>query len=470
MGHKPCDDADAIKGLKKYGLGKERTLAEYEAFAGIDFTTLTVLPRALNAEFIDGLEECRYASGKAAEKPAAAAEKPPATAPAPATEAGALQAGHYLPPFQLPDQSGALREIQLYAGKPLLLFFLPIEFEGYIKEFTDYWREKAEQWAQFKGHILCVVHGSVKVAKAFADFAGAPVACLADADGALFAAFGHARDSKMTAFTVFADNNLKITRILDERNARNHLAEVLRAMPKKSEATRGTLIRQVHAPLMVIPEAISPALAGELLQYWQSGKKYDGVIGVGEAQAVNKQGKRRVDADVRDRDLLARIDAHLAKSMFPEIRKVGGVGITCRERYKIGRYGAEEKGYYHYHRDTGIAELAYRRYSVSIALNEGFEGGLLAFPEYGQAHYAIAPRTAVVFPSTLLHGITPVTQGERFVLVSFLFGAAEEAFRKEQTLARGEEYNPDDVALLHPQPSAALDCSEYYYTRSKEIA
>ncbi|MGZ0190128.1 MAG: 2OG-Fe(II) oxygenase, partial [Alphaproteobacteria bacterium] len=65
----------------------------------------------------------------------------------------------------------------------------------------------------------------------------------------------------------------------------------------------------------------------------------------------------------------------------------------------------------------------YRRFACSINLNaEDFEGGELAFPEFGGHRFSPRTGEAVVFSSSLLHEPLHVTKGRRLVLLAFLFG------------------------------------------------
>lgn len=55
VGNMNSKDDDVTKGLKKYGLGKRRSIKEFGEYAGIDFKKMQVLPRGLKAEFIEDL-------------------------------------------------------------------------------------------------------------------------------------------------------------------------------------------------------------------------------------------------------------------------------------------------------------------------------------------------------------------------------------------------------------------------------
>jgi hypothetical protein len=62
--------------------------------------------------------------------------------------------------------------------------------------------------------------------------------------------------------------------------------------------------------------------------------------------------------------------------------------------------------------------------SLTIALNDGFEGGGLAFPRYKWTSKGARPGTAILFPGRVTHrheGL-PITKGERYALVLWLEG------------------------------------------------
>jgi predicted 2-oxoglutarate/Fe(II)-dependent dioxygenase YbiX len=57
-----------------------------------------------------------------------------------------------------------------------------------------------------------------------------------------------------------------------------------------------------------------------------------------------------------------------------------------------------------------------------LNLNDDYDGGELRFPEYGTDRYRPAAGEALVFSGAHLHEVLPVSRGQRFVLLSFLFG------------------------------------------------
>lgn len=58
---------------------------------------------------------------------------------------------------------------------------------------------------------------------------------------------------------------------------------------------------------------------------------------------------------------------------------------------------------------------------MSINLNADFDGGDLWFPEYGQRGFRMATGAAAVFSCSLLHAVRPVTRGERYAFLPFLY-------------------------------------------------
>ena len=93
-------------------------------------------------------------------------------------------------------------------------------------------------------------------------------------------------------------------------------------------------------------------------------------------------------------------------------------------RYKEGEY-------YSWHRDGGSDHLQgtklVRKLSMTVCLNEDYEGGELQFHSYGKKDNKItsAPQgkgTIIVFPSFIEHQVTPVTKGVRYSLVAWITG------------------------------------------------
>lgn len=101
------------------------------------------------------------------------------------------------------------------------------------------------------------------------------------------------------------------------------------------------------------------------------------------------------------------------------------------EQVQYTEYLASDKGKYDWHQDIGPALMSLRKVSITVQLSaaDDYVGGELEFFKGGQlfdANYFRAPRQAgcvVVFPSYMLHRITPVTSGVRKSFVIWSGGA-----------------------------------------------
>jgi len=91
---------------------------------------------------------------------------------------------------------------------------------------------------------------------------------------------------------------------------------------------------------------------------------------------------------------------------------------------QLGRYDSSDRGFYDWHTDfAGIRPL--RKLSVSIQLSraEDYEGGDLELLYGSRPQPMDKTRGAfIVFPSFLLHRVTPVTRGTRWSLVAWILG------------------------------------------------
>ncbi len=91
------------------------------------------------------------------------------------------------------------------------------------------------------------------------------------------------------------------------------------------------------------------------------------------------------------------------------------------ERPQLLKYSAPSKGY-DWHLDIGMGDASTRKISVSILLNDDYEGGELAFFTDGETDIKPDLGTAIAFPSYLSHRVLPVTKGVRWSLVCWIAG------------------------------------------------
>ncbi|MEI6158676.1 MAG: 2OG-Fe(II) oxygenase [Roseococcus sp.] len=190
------------------------------------------------------------------------------------------------------------------------------------------------------------------------------------------------------------------------------------------------------APVLVVPRLFAPELCRTLIaQYRQSGGEESGFMREVDGRTVGTYDpsfKVRRDHLIEDETLQAAIRARISRRLVPEIAKAYQFRVTRLERYLVACYRAEEGGHFSAHRDNTTKGTAHRRFAVTINLNaEEFEGGDLTFPEFGRTAYRAPTGGAVVFSCSLLHQALPVTKGERFAFLPFLYDDAAAKIREE---------------------------------------
>ncbi|MBW6418380.1 2OG-Fe(II) oxygenase [Celeribacter sp. PS-C1] len=98
------------------------------------------------------------------------------------------------------------------------------------------------------------------------------------------------------------------------------------------------------------------------------------------------------------------------------------------ESPQVARYGSERQGHFTWHSDIGEGALASRRkLTMVVQLSEAsdYQGGALELqPDANIREADRAKGSAVLFPSFVLHRVTPVTSGERFSLSTWVHGPA----------------------------------------------
>lgn len=148
-------------------------------------------------------------------------------------------------------------------------------------------------------------------------------------------------------------------------------------------------------------------------------KRYmDGRVGAG--QRVNKSHKNRKDLFIHENNILSKIDTVIYSNLYEDIKR-NFSDIKYRERWKLGKYTGEEKGFYKTHRDDSD-ETAFRNTSMICALSDPseYEGGELCFDLLNE-NLKLKKGSVVVFKSSVFHHVNPVTSGLRIVLISFFF-------------------------------------------------
>ncbi|MGL6209546.1 MAG: 2OG-Fe(II) oxygenase [Paracoccaceae bacterium] len=178
-------------------------------------------------------------------------------------------------------------------------------------------------------------------------------------------------------------------------------------------------------PYLILPDALTPA-------------ECDAVIALAAASQMSDAGLVRAKShDIRRADLAWLDD--LPEAAWVMDRMVRLVAEANREGFRfdlddfaesaqVARYGAERQGHFDWHSDIGAGPLAARRkLTVVVQLSEpaDYQGGVLELrPDSNVAQVVRGRGTAVVFPSFVLHRVTPVTIGVRWSLTLWAHGPA----------------------------------------------
>lgn len=192
-----------------------------------------------------------------------------------------------------------------------------------------------------------------------------------------------------------------------------------------------------QAPVLFIPRVFEPTICKALIEHYRkTGGEESGFMRDIDGKTtlvVDPAHKRRRDARIEDQELMNAARDRVRRRIVPEIKKAFQFDITRIERDIVACYHADDQAHFRAHRDNTTKGTAHRRFAVSINLNDDFEGGTLSFPEFSTHQYKIPAGGAVVFSCNLLHKVVPVTKGERFAYLPFLYDDAAAKIREENS-------------------------------------
>lgn len=95
--------------------------------------------------------------------------------------------------------------------------------------------------------------------------------------------------------------------------------------------------------------------------------------------------------------------------------------VGLLERPQLLRYNSPSSGY-RWHTDIGQKDSSIRKISISINLNDSYDGGSLLFFSDNIFKLKMHRGMTVAFPSFLSHKVMPITKGTRWSLVAWISG------------------------------------------------
>lgn len=180
------------------------------------------------------------------------------------------------------------------------------------------------------------------------------------------------------------------------------------------------------APVLQIPDVFEPELCAALVRHLQvdcAGGETSTVLvleGDRQVRQVDAGIKQRCESVPRDAALEARMHERVMRRALPEIARVFQFETRRRDAFKLLAY-PEGAGYFRAHRDNETPDVAYRRFALSVNLNQGqYSGGEFRYPEFGPHLFSPPTGAALVFSCSVLHEVLPVLRGTRYAMTTFL--------------------------------------------------
>jgi peroxiredoxin/predicted 2-oxoglutarate/Fe(II)-dependent dioxygenase YbiX len=370
-----------------------------------------------------------------------------------------------LSPSTHQPQQGPVFDGRSAVGKPVVMFFyLSDESAECVREIQSF----RDLYPRFQELGVVVVGVGVDPAASHQRLAlqhKVPFPLLSDPNAHLSLAYGAAHATvdgaeanvSLGRRTVLVDANRRIAKIYEDIDVAHHAADVLCDARQTCFPEEPRRMVQ-HAPVLLIPNVLAPDMCRHLIEVWETqGNEDSGFMRQVNGKTVGTYDydhKIRRDHFLRDGALRNRVKSQVADRVIPEIFKAFNYEVTRFEDFRIACYDGARGGYFRPHRDNTTDGTAHRRFAMSLLLNDEYEGGTLRFPEYGPHFYRPHAGCAVVFSCSLLHEATDVTNGRRFVLLSFFYGEKEAKLREEYNRRTGGEYRSAFTSPVAP-PSTA---------------
>lgn len=232
---------------------------------------------------------------------------------------------------------------------------------------------------------------------------------------------------QLRLMTFVLDPGQRVLHVIPTVDLRSHFAEVRAVIDALPDPT---LDCDSSAPVLIVPNLLEPQLCADYIAHARQVGLEDSGYMVDDPRTgqtigvVDHRHKRRSDSLIQDSDLQLQLQSRVLRRLVPQIEKAFQFKVSRMERYLVARYDGASGGWFRPHKDNTTAGTAHRRFAVTISLNDDYEGGGLRFPEFGPRIYRPPVGGAVVFSCSLLHEAVPVTAGERWCLLPFLYDEA----------------------------------------------
>jgi len=342
-----------------------------------------------------------------------------------------LNVGDLALPFEARDQDGRmlLSSEDHISGQHMILVFLnTAEREQSIQVLKSF-ADKRKQLSQQEATVIAISSTSnAKYNAVIKEESGFHWPILGDAAGSIFAQYGihkcHGQAYRIVLITPFRqircwhDSNTDLVQAVEDIMDKAKVE-----VPEDNQKWF-----PCHAPVLIIPNVLSPEECKQLIDHFENQgpmkvARFDQSAEPGGFKMPIYEHNRqdRVDHIIREKKWTNLIDQRIGSRINPMIKMAFSVDINNREDLHVARYFGERGGNQMGHRDNTGPTVSYRRFALSMNLNDDFEGGEVVFKEFNNHGYRAAPGTALIFSSSLLHEVMETTDGTRYNLISHLF-------------------------------------------------
>jgi peroxiredoxin/predicted 2-oxoglutarate/Fe(II)-dependent dioxygenase YbiX len=349
-------------------------------------------------------------------------------------------AGDPIPWFTLPSTSNAAYHFDTVGGHRVVLFFFG---SSRVPRSARLVREFCQQQSQFAA--LNIPFFGVSIDPEDTHLKSAieyPTYCkfLWDFEREVSCRFGVCEVEHETTYytpTAFVlDRNLRVLQVFPAEDPKGDgFVDRVMAFLQQLPVFDPPVMAARQAPVLTIPNAVDRSVCQALIDHYESaGGEESGFMREVDGKTVailDESFKKRRDVLIRDAALLEQINQFVLRRIRPEIQKAFQFDITRFERHVVACYEDHNQGFFNRHRDNTTRGTAHRRFAMTLNLNTGYEGGCLWFPEYGTPLYRPEVGEAIVFSCSLLHEVTPVTQGRRLALLSFFYNDEDAKLREQ---------------------------------------
>jgi peroxiredoxin len=218
---------DYLVDIEKYGLGKVRTIKQFEEFTGINFLQKKVSEKGLKGWFIEDIE--KYVPAEEIEQIKNFRSNNSKTNEN-LSKNFSTEIGSKIADFEFINDEGKIKNINSFYGKKTVIFLMPISIKNYIKDFFAYLLSKKDLVDELNFNKVYILNCSEAEVKKIKSEFGIVEDLFADEKALIYKKLGLEENSKTKPTSIVLDSQLKVKAKYFSNNAINNLADVLRAV------------------------------------------------------------------------------------------------------------------------------------------------------------------------------------------------------------------------------------------------